>query len=417
MRPFRFAIHLAEFGWEPTVLTIASPGQRLTNKEARLLRDVRVLTIDPPVDLTARSESQLRPEAGIRRRKPSLLAQLTRYVDRQIPVDSWLPLFAARFPGLVRKVSRLDPDVIWATGDPWSGLVLGRWLSKRLNRPYVADFRDPWTLSSLRSEGLWPVTQSINRRVEARILRSADVVLFQAKRVEEAYARHYAHLDPRTTTIRNSFDPDVFEDPISVDVPAASRRGDQLRIGFFGRFRALSPASLMIEVLASMHRRYGTKAERVVVHSFGELSPTDSEHAHARGVRAQFVADEPVPLEHALRVLRTFDLLLISTEIRRKWIIPAKLFEYLPSGRPILSLSRNPEVAELLERTGTGVQLEDPDEIAALLAGCVDALERGDRLPIPFEPVPEEIMRYEARSTTAELAQIFDSLSSSPEKE
>lgn len=50
MRPFRFAIHLREYGWEPTVLTIAAPGQELTDKEAALLRDVSVLSVKPPFD-------------------------------------------------------------------------------------------------------------------------------------------------------------------------------------------------------------------------------------------------------------------------------------------------------------------------------------------------------------------------------
>ena len=64
MRPFRFAIHLREFGWEPTILTIASPGAQLTDKEAHLLKDIRVLSITSPIDRTFRSESQLGPPSG-----------------------------------------------------------------------------------------------------------------------------------------------------------------------------------------------------------------------------------------------------------------------------------------------------------------------------------------------------------------
>ena len=145
MRPFRFAIHLREFGWEPTILTIASPGAQLTDKEAHLLKDIRVLSITSPIDRTFRSESQLGPLSGKEgRSRQSALASWIAALDRQFPVDTWLPLFAAKFGTMLRQAAEVNPQVIWATGDPWSGLVAGQWLSKRLGVPYIADFRDPW---------------------------------------------------------------------------------------------------------------------------------------------------------------------------------------------------------------------------------------------------------------------------------
>jgi len=40
MRPFRYAIHLRDHGWDPVVLTIPAPGQRLTERKACLLETV-----------------------------------------------------------------------------------------------------------------------------------------------------------------------------------------------------------------------------------------------------------------------------------------------------------------------------------------------------------------------------------------
>lgn len=146
MRPFRFAIHLREFGWEPTILTIASPEAQLTDKEAHLLKDIRVLSIASPIDRTFRSESQLGAPSGKGGRPRQLApASWIAAMDRQFPVDAWFPLFAAKFGKMLRKAAEVDPQVVWATGDPWSGLVAGQWLSKRLGVPYIADFRDPWT--------------------------------------------------------------------------------------------------------------------------------------------------------------------------------------------------------------------------------------------------------------------------------
>src|SRR5262249_15352315 len=47
----------------------------------------------------------------------------------------------------VEACTRNASQVVWATGGPWSSLVIGRNVSRRTGIPYVLDFRDPWTLS------------------------------------------------------------------------------------------------------------------------------------------------------------------------------------------------------------------------------------------------------------------------------
>ncbi len=429
MRPFRFAIHLRKFGWAPTVLTIRARGQHLTDKEAHLLREVEIVEIDPPFDRTVRAESQLgAPSAraasegadGRTGTWPSWmptvkLPGLDRLnldrLERQFPVDTWLPLFALKYRQIAATVRRVHPHVLWSSGDPWSSLVVARHVRRRFGVPWVADFRDPWTLCDVRTEGLWPPTQAANRYLERRVLETADTVLFQAARIEKRYRRHYADLALRTSTIYNSYDPAVFDDPVALEAhvppPAAGRT---LRLAFFGRFRALSPAAPVGDLLAAVRRRHGALADRIEVHAFGPLGDDDAQYAAARGVRTCFRRQEAVPLERALAALRPFDLLLLSTDPRRDGIIPAKLLEYLAVGRPILSLSQNPEVARILRRTGTGVQLDlaATEENADLLAGCLRAKQAGRPPPLPFDPNPEAIRPFEARATTRALAALFE---------
>lgn len=409
MRPFRFAIHLAEFGWKPAVLTIAAPGQQLTAKERTLLRGVEIVEITSPFDRTTKSESQLGRTASAA--KPPSTRLLDAF-DRQFPIDTWLLLFLARYRELLRIARAVNPDVLWATGDPWSSLVIGARLAARLQIPYFPDFRDPWTLSDLRADAQAAMSRAVDRFFERRVLERADIVVFQTRRVEQLYQRHYADVGFASRTIPNSFDPAVFEDRI--DFKTASARavsaGDGLMIGFFGRFRRMSPATLIVDVLSALRRKSAAAAPSIEVHSFGDLSAEDAAYASERGVAANFQTRQAVPLENALSVLRSFDILLLSTEESRKEIIPAKLFEYLAAGRPILSLARNPDVEDILRKTGTGVQINDPVRAADLLEACLSARRAGEPMPIPFNPDPDEIARYEASRTTGDLAALFDKM-------
>lgn len=423
MRPFRFVLHLKEFGWQPTVLTIAAPGQTLTPKEAQLLSDVEIIELDSPLDRTSRSESQLgasRSVASARATEaPARAAKkktggLIEALDRQFPTDTWLLLFAARYRELRRIVQRVDPDVLWCTGDPWSALVATWQLARTFDLPWVADFRDPWTISAIRAEGKWPVTKQIDAFLERKIIESANAVVFQAGSVEQAYHKHYSYVDFASRLITNSFDPSVFDDPITIDTSPAKKvsTDDGLHIGFFGRFRAMSPATVMADALHALHKRAPAAAERIHVHSFGPLNQADAAYAEARSVASSFHRKAAVPLERSLSVLRQFDLLLVSTDLSRHQIIPAKIFEYLPANRPILSLSRNDEVRQILEETGTGLQLDPtaPDHVAEFLLQCLEAVDQGKELPLPYKPDETAIRSYEARETTRALADVFDSI-------
>ncbi len=404
MRPLRFAIHLREFGWDPVVMTIASRGS-LTPREAGLLKGIPVVELSPPFDLTGGSESQLGEGPG---RRPAARGLLRL----RLPVDGWLPFFLWSYRRILREVRRINPDAVWSTGDPWSGLVITEMLCRRLGIPWIADFRDPWTICRVRSQGRGPIVRALDRRFEGRVLRGADAVLFQATETERRYRERFAELGLRTTTITNSFDEALLADPVLEGGAPPAGPGGRLRIGFFGRFREMSPAGPVIEALAEAGRRDPQLAAAVHVHSFGPLNAEDRSRAGARGLADRFHAEEAVPLEQALSALRRFDVLLLSTHPDRDEIIPAKLLEYLAVGRPILSLSPNPEVARILEETGTGVQLpvDDAAGLADLLLRCAGAKQQGDPLPIPCARDRERIAAYEARATTRQLADLLDSI-------
>jgi hypothetical protein len=73
-------------------------------------------------------------------------------------------------------------------------------------------------------------------------------------------------------------------------------------------------------------------------------------------------------------------------------------------------MSRNPEVRAILQRTGTGLQPHPDDHarLADLLVESLQAKRAGTPLPIPFDPDPDEVQRFEARRTTQELADLFE---------
>ncbi|MEX2395903.1 MAG: hypothetical protein WD491_02710, partial [Balneolales bacterium] len=152
--------------------------------------------------------------------------------------------------------------------------------------------------------------------------------------------------------------------------------------------------------------------EHISIQSCGELPDEDAKKAHGTGVLSAFESVNPEPYENTLIRLNQADMLLLSTEQNRNEIIPAKLWDYLSAGKPIVSFSQNPEVAEILKQTKTGAQfaIKDMDKASDFLIDCFIAKKEGRPLPYSKERDRVKIQAYSSVNTTAQLATLFDQL-------
>lgn len=401
LRPFKFAIHLRDFGWEPHIITIASDG-KLTAKEQRLLQDIPIYTLNPPFDRTNRSGSQQQKSSSENDQNSSSIAD---WIDRNFPVDTWLPFFRLKYGRIKRIARKVNPDALWSTGDPWSAHWVGKKLSAMLpDLFWMADFRDPWTLSETDLKQRSSFASVIDQEIEHSWIRKASVLCFTTDRTRQLYENNYADLNLNTTTIYNTFDRALFneEEDRSVQLNFVD---EKLNLVFFGRFRRLSPARPVADILHLIKQQNPSAAEKIDVHSFGSLSESDRRYLKQKNIEANFVIQDPVPVELGLQVLDQADILLLSTDPEREYIIPAKLWDYLSANRPILSVAPNPEVGTIIEQTKTGIHYnwQKRKIVADLLTKCVSAKEEGKPLPIPFAPDQQKINQFSAKSATQKL--------------
>ena len=117
----------------------------------------------------------------------------------------------------------------------------------------------------------------------------------------------------------------------------------------------------------------------------------------------------PVGYRQALQEMLTADGLLLFQASMCNHQIPAKVYEYMRAGRPILALT-DPvgDTANVLEcaRTGVIADLRSADDIATRLQGFVEQLKAWRAVGTP----PERAALHSRRSRTAELARLFESI-------
>ncbi len=408
LRPFKFTIHLQKFGYKPVVLTLGNPGDRLTKRESDLLKGIDIIEIDPPFDRT--SPAPVSNGDGHKDPTESFSEKLLLWIDKHTPLDTWIYLFRTRYSQIYWRARKVRPDLIWATGDPWSGLWLGEKLAADLSKPFVADFRDPWTLANVNVRKRSYFSSGIDSEFEKKVIHSADKITFTSKKTEKNYSGHYRLHPNKTHTVYNSFDCTIKEHHADPSWKK-NKNPDLLNLMFFGRFRWLSPVTPVAEALHILKKESPFVASQILIHSFGEPDPENYSVINKLGLNKNFVFHDPVVPEKMLSVLKSADMLLLSTNEERKEIIPAKLWDYLSVEVPIFSIAPNGEIEEILMRSKSGIQVypDYKNEIEELLGSFVTAKKNDDSIFSMDADMPDRNI-YEASHTTKQLATIFDEI-------
>jgi glycosyltransferase involved in cell wall biosynthesis len=406
-RTLRTVRHLHDTGWDVSVLT-CDPSDYLpgTAVDASLIAQVppgvRVITagaIRPWLRLQDSVRARLRATApgrapgevtgtpgAVRARRGMLgvLARAKDVIDAALAVpdreSGWI--VPAIVKGVLAQAGASRPDVIYSSAPPWSGQLVAAALQQMLRCPWVADFRDPWGRAPWR-EDRYPFALRAAARLERLVIRRADRVVFVSHANRNEFAAHYGS-------------------------------------GIASKFR-VAPNGCDLGEFARVERPQETPATFLLLHAgslYASRTPLPFLRAVAgaigrgaidpRGFRLRFLG--PVALsqpaltsacdelglsgvvEFVPRVPRAQSLAAMSSasgllllQPGHPVAVPAKLYDYMASGRPILAIGEG-ETAEIVRRSGAGIAAPSDDEtlIGAALERFIELARR------PFSPVDQD---------------------------
>ena len=386
-RSLAFSRYLPEFGWDVSVLTVAARAhEKVLLDNLRLIpRNVRVIR--------AQAWDAARHFA-ILGRYPSLLAHLDRW-------SSWIP-FAVR-AGL-REHRAWPCDAIFTTYPIASAHEIGRRLHRRTGLPWVADFRDPMATAGYPYE---PAMRKVWMTLQSAVVHEASRVTVTTPGTAEYYRGLYPDISQQhIDVIENGFDPETF--PKSTPELRPQRPHILLHSGvLYPRERDPLPFFRALKrLVADGTIAPGTLRVRLRATGF------DSEYSALladMGLSELVELAPPLPYADAVREMQSATGLLLFQASVCDEQIPAKAYEYLYAGRPILGLtSPAGDTGKLLQRFGVPAitALEDEDGILRMLRSSLPQIIAGN-YPIPSQAA---VMTLSRRSGAERLATQLDAL-------
>jgi glycosyltransferase involved in cell wall biosynthesis len=410
--------HLARYGWNVNVLTVQERHLEELMPEASLFPGnvIRTSRIPHPLLLYQNYRGGLagegaREDGGAGPRTDGLERTRDRFrrwiLSMLILPDchtSWIP--HALLEGL-RAVKRHNVDCIVSSAPWWTNHLVGFWLARWTGLPWVAHYRDPWTHGRwLKPVSDWSIR--IEKEMEHRVLARARAVVTVTEQHAAVLRKTHPDLDPgKFSSIPNGYDGAEWGE-MAEGAPA---RGSQFVITYAGGLYAGRSPQLLFETVRSLIDSGEVERNDIQIDLLGHCSVVDGSRvadlAAGSGIADQVSLPGFLSRKETLRRVAASNLLLLLAE-DWPYRIPAKTYEYLRAGRPILAITAEEALKDLLERTG-GAWVVEPSDRAAMAAALRQAYRcwrEGGQAP---RPDPEVVSGLDRRLLAGRLAEVLES--------
>jgi hypothetical protein len=291
-------------------------------------------------------------------------------------------------------------DAIYATGYPWTALLVGHDVSRTTGVPLLADFRDPWV-----GDDTFRLERPLDPRevpLEKSVIRAAAIATCVSETMTEDLRKAYPNEpDAKFRTVWNGFDAEDL-----AEVETVSKVGDGIiRIAYTGVFRPQYGPQLLYEAVKRLHEQQSSLITRLRLVTAG-FPPGQ---ARAYGIE-QYV-DERGVVSHreALTIMKQADAAFayLPPGSFARFAMPGKIYEYLGSGTPVFAVAPlDSELDRFFHRVGGGIVVPSSvNDVAAI----VEQVCKTGRLSVPSLN-PEALRSFQRRSQTASLAGLLSEI-------
>jgi glycosyltransferase involved in cell wall biosynthesis len=422
MRTLRLVRHLADAGWDVTVLTgdprtyLAStpvdmalndrvpPSVRIVRARAwrgiswlaTLLRPARRQPAAPGERSARVTGSGRAPRSGLSARVIRLIDAVTRIPDRE---SGWL--IPAVIRGVIAARSR-RPDILYTSAPPWTGQVVAWLLSLIVRAPWLADFRDPWARAPWRDDQ-HPLITAAARALERRVVTRADAIQFVTAANRDEFAQHYGPVAARKFhVVMNGCDAGEFD----AVPPRPAGAGDVFVLLHAGAFYGQRSPVPLLNATAAAIQAGAIDRRRFRLELVGKATLTGvqlEDVIRQLGIGDVVTCVPWIPRAKVLQRMRAASALLLI-QPAHSVSIPGKLYEYLAAGRPIFALIDEGETADLIRAADLGVVVP-PGTEAAIQRSLVDLINSPAHRWSPAAPA-----LYDGSLRAAETTRLIEQL-------
>lgn len=425
-RWLKFAKYLPEFGWKPVIFTPENPSYPLLDES--LMKDIPenieiVKTkIWEPYQLAEKlNKSNKKFKAGQFDvgKNQSWKSKLSIWIRGNFFIpDARVFWVKPSVTFLEQYLKENKIDVVVTSGPPHSLHLIGLNLKKKFpDLKWIADFRDPWTeISYYKHLKLTKNSDKKHRQLESDVFKNADFTLATSYTDAENFRKNGAN----AVCITNGFDESDATTPLSKTgenqqnnpptlQPSNSQTLKQkFTLSYIGVLEQLRNPENLWKVLDDLVATHSNFAESFSLKFVGRIDDKILQSIENSGLKNHILNLGYISHDKAVQEMQSSDMLLITNfpNESSKGIIPGKIFEYLATGKQIISFGPDQaDVSKILNETHAGKHFsyKDSETIKHFILEKFELWKNGNLLENN-----QNIEQFSRKNLTKKLVDILD---------
>lgn len=403
-RILKFAKYLPNFGWEPVILTVKDGEYPETDES--LMKDIRsdlkVYRV-PTIEffnlfkiISGKKKSGKIATYELLKDKKNLspIGRLAQYIRINFFIPDARVGWTLTGVKAGIKIAKIEkPDLILSSSPPHSLQLIAYRLSRKLQLPWIADFRDPWTKAfNDKAITRLSLAEKINKNLELKVVQNADAVISVSNGFLELLP---LRANSYTKVIPNGYD--------SADFIITKSVNKKFQITYTGFMAATQNPENLWKAIAGLKKKH---QELIEVHLYGFIDSSVQKSIQDYKVGHLVKFHNYVNHDQVINLIINSDLLiLVIPRYHGKGIQTGKLYEYMASGNYTLGFGDpQSEVANTIKECGAGDMISYDGDPSDLIIKQIQRWQEG----IQHQPDFQKIARFERKNITRRLAQVFN---------
>lgn len=418
-RTLKFVKYLREFGWEPIVVTCGKNNYGIYDNSLlnEIPKGVHVIRIDDnQLDNININKSLIQQNINlyyglisnenlineyIRKFKNISAKEIGNYI---LP-DKYIFWASEVLKNIEEIININDIHLIYSTSAPYSDHIIGYYLKKKYNKPWVTDFRDEWTNNGFSQYIHTSLKYKMEYSMEKSIVSFSNKILVTTPVSKENYIKLFNLSLDKVKVITNGFDEEDFDNLNRM------KKNKKFKIIHNGSLYGKRVPNTFIEAMNELieDNLIGEKDIEVIFVGSNNVNSEDMKKYNLFK-NIKFISYKKH--KDSLKLSNCADalLLIVGMDEKCSQYYPGKIFEYLRLFKPIISLSpQNGATDRLLNQLKVGYNVEYND-----LKGIKNVIFRlfndWKNNTLSKYLSNEEIEKFKRKNLTKLLAKTLDEL-------
>lgn len=297
-----------------------------------------------------------------------------------------------------------DIDIIYSTSSPYTDHLIGLEIKKYTNKPWIADFRDPWVGNVFIANNYSKKRLKREAQMERAVIEKADKIIMVTDTITENYKKSYPEYADKFITITNGFD--------SADKLDIAIDNEKFIINYSGILTEGQSPDTLIKALEKLCCEDEKFRKNLKVNFTGLVIPQYEFMIRNSKINENIIINSYMTHEEVVKQMSkaAINFVILADRSESRGVFTGKIFDYILAERPVLGIMPSNGVASnLINNRELGLSIEhgEVDKVYEFIKLIYNKWLSNEEVRVASI---ERCQDFDRRYLTKQLSSIMDKL-------